>query len=53
VKLGYSPVFGARPLRGVIEEKITSVLADKILRQELQRGTTVKLSFQNDNFIFS
>ncbi len=53
VKLGWSPAFGARPLRGVIEEKIMSVLADKILRQELKRGGAVKLGFQDGEFIFS
>ncbi|MEK9168339.1 MAG: AAA family ATPase, partial [Patescibacteria group bacterium] len=31
-ELGYDPVFGARPLRGVISEKLRSVLAEKILR---------------------
>ncbi|KKU93779.1 MAG: ATPase AAA-2 domain protein [Parcubacteria group bacterium GW2011_GWA1_48_11b] len=50
-RLGYDPVFGARPLRGVISEKLRSVLAEKILNGEVSRGTTVKVAFDN-NFIF-
>jgi ATP-dependent Clp protease ATP-binding subunit ClpB len=41
-ELGYDPVFGARPLRGVISEKIRSVLAEKILRGEIAKGDSVK-----------
>ncbi len=41
--LGYDPVFGARPLRGVISEKVRSVLAEKILKGEIVKGVTVKL----------
>ena len=49
-ELGYSPVFGARPLRQVISEKIRSVLADKILRKEISRGNAVNISFENGEF---
>ncbi len=41
-ELGYDPVFGARPLRGVISEKLRSVLAEKILRGEVAKGDSVK-----------
>lgn len=52
-RLGYDPVFGARPLRGVISEKLRSVLAEKILRQELMRGQSVRVSVSDGAFIFS
>lgn len=52
-ELGYSPVFGARPLRQVISEKIRGVLAEKILRQEIERGHKINLSFSNGEFVFS
>lgn len=51
-ELGYSPVFGARPLRQVISEKIRSVLAEKILRKEIARGNIIKLTFEDGNFEF-
>jgi len=50
--LGYDPVFGARPLRKVISDKIKSVLAEKILRNEISRGGTIKVVFANDQFNF-
>ncbi len=51
-RLGFDPVFGARPLRGVISEKLRSVLAEKILRKEFGRGARVRASFANNQFTF-
>jgi len=52
-RLGYDPVFGARPLQGVIREKVKSELAKKILKGELVAGSKVLLDFVNNGFIFS
>lgn len=43
-ELGFDPVFGARPLRGVISEKVRSVLAEKILRGEIEKGGNLRIS---------
>lgn len=51
-ELGYSPVFGARPLRQVISEKIRGVLAEKILKKEIGRGNTLEVSCENGEFEF-
>ena len=51
-ELGYSPAFGARPLRQVISEKVKSVLAEKILRKEIARGNTVEILYENEEFKF-
>jgi len=51
-KLGYDPVFGARPLRKVISEKVRGALANKILKKEVIRGDTVTVSFDSQEFIF-
>ena len=48
--LGYSPVFGARPLRQVISEKLKSLLAEKILRKEIRRGSIVELVVRDNDF---
>ena len=50
--LGYDPVFGARPLRSVISEKVKSVLAEKILRQEITKGNTVDVILENKEIVF-
>ncbi len=51
-ELGYSPVFGARPLREEISKNIRSVLAEKILRKEIKRGDTVRISHNGESFTF-
>jgi len=51
-ELGYSPVFGARPLRQVISENIRGVLAEKILRKEIARGNTLRAIIKNNEFQF-
>jgi len=52
VKLGYDPAFGARPIRRVIEEKFRSALAEKILRKEIDKGSEVTASIENDQLVF-
>ncbi len=53
-ELGYDPVFGARPLRGVISEKLRAVLAEKILRNEIGKGDSINIKTGADsNFEFA
>lgn len=51
-ELGYSPVFGARPLRQAISENIRGVLAEKILRKEIGRGNIIKAELEGEKFVF-
>lgn len=51
-ELGFNPVFGARPLRGVISDKLKSVLAEKILRGEITKGARIKIGWRNGEFVF-
>ena len=51
-ELGYDPAFGARPLRGVISDKIKSVLAEKILKSEIINGSSVKIILENGEIKF-
>ncbi|MGE0251700.1 MAG: ATP-dependent chaperone ClpB [Dongiaceae bacterium] len=41
---GYDPVYGARPLKRVIQKNIQDALADLLLRGEIQDGQTVKVT---------
>lgn len=52
VKIGYDPAFGARPMRRVIEEKIRSSLAEKILRKEIEKGTRILVVVEGDGLVF-
>jgi len=49
---GYDPVFGARPLRGVISEKVRSILAEKILKNEIQKGGSLLISVKDEELVF-
>jgi ATP-dependent Clp protease ATP-binding subunit ClpC len=40
---GFDPIFGARPLRRVIQERVENQLADLLLRNAVQRTQTVVL----------
>jgi len=50
---GYDPAFGARPLRGVISEKVRSVLAEKILKNEIQKGSNLSVSIKDEELVFT
>ncbi|MBI4054297.1 MAG: ATP-dependent Clp protease ATP-binding subunit [Candidatus Doudnabacteria bacterium] len=42
-QIGFDPQFGARPLRRVIQDRIETLIAKKLLSGEIQRGQTVEL----------
>ncbi|MGC9046658.1 MAG: AAA family ATPase [Minisyncoccia bacterium] len=48
VEIGYSPIFGARPLRQAITENIQNPLANKILNKEIGRGNVLQLVLKNN-----
>ena len=50
---GYDPAFGARPLRGVISEKIRSVLAEMILKDEIIRGKSININLKGEDLEFA
>jgi ATP-dependent Clp protease ATP-binding subunit ClpC len=43
-RIGFDPLFGARPLRRVIQDKVENQLADLLLRGQVARRDTVVLS---------
>jgi len=49
---GFDPVFGARPLRRVISEKLRAALAEKILKGEVKRGSSVKAVLEGEAINF-
>ena len=44
-ELGYDPVYGARPLKRIIQKYVQNGLADKILRGAFADGDHIKLSY--------
>lgn len=41
---GYDPIYGARPLKRVIQRDIENILAEKILRGEIKNGQKIKIT---------
>jgi ATP-dependent Clp protease ATP-binding subunit ClpC len=53
VELGYDPVFGARQIRRVIQDKIENVLAEAILADEIKKGERVTVEPNNFRLIIN
>uniref|UniRef100_UPI001C23FFD7 hypothetical protein n=1 Tax=Nocardia noduli TaxID=2815722 RepID=UPI001C23FFD7 len=50
---GYDPVYGARPLRRLIQQAIGDTLAKALLAGEIIDGDTVKVNEDGDSLIVS
>ena len=48
---GYDPVFGARPLRRVIQNEIEDPLSEGLLEERFKEGDKVKVDVQNDEIV--
>ena len=49
---GYDPIYGARPLKRVIQKHIENPLSMKILKGELLSGTTIQVEVADDQLMF-
>ncbi|MFC2033065.1 ATP-dependent Clp protease ATP-binding subunit [Chloroflexota bacterium] len=52
-KKGYDPVYGARPLRRVIERYVENPLSTRLLRGELKEGDTIKVGLSKEGLTFT
>jgi ATP-dependent Clp protease ATP-binding subunit ClpC len=50
---GYDPVFGARPLRRVIQNEIEDRLSEAVLEERFSEGDTIKIDVQNDEIVMT
>jgi len=48
---GFDPVFGARPLRRIIQNEIEDRLSEALLEERFHAGDTVRIDVQNDEII--
>ena len=49
---GYDDKNGARPLRRVIQEEIENQLADKLISDELSKGSILKVNVKDKKLVF-
>ena len=52
-KEGFDPVYGARPLRRVIQANIEDMLAEKILEANIKEGDTVEIGYDDKMYTVS
>ena len=53
VRTGFSPQYGARPLKDTIEERIATPMSDKIIGGEIEKGANVKVDWDDKNAQFN
>ena len=51
-KKGYEPLFGARPLKRVIQNEILDELALRIIEEEIKEDDTIKIDIEKEKVIF-
>jgi ATP-dependent Clp protease ATP-binding subunit ClpC len=49
---GYDPVFGARPLRRVIQNEIEDRLSEALLQERFASGDTITIDVEDDKLVF-
>ena len=52
-RLGYDPVYGARPLKRVIQQQLQNELARELLSGTFPEGSGVRVDFVQDGFNFT
>lgn len=50
---GYDPVYGARPLKRVIQQRLQNALANRLLSEEIPEGSTIQVDATPDGFVFT
>lgn len=49
---GYDPLFGARPLKRVIQHRLENPLSTELLRGQYEPGATIRIDYRNDDYEF-
>ncbi len=52
IEAGYDPVYGARPLKRTLQQKVLDPLAVQVLAGQFHEGDTVVVDVEGDNLVF-
>jgi ATP-dependent Clp protease ATP-binding subunit ClpB len=52
-EVGYDPVYGARPLKRIIQRELETQIAKRILRGEFNNGDTIEVDIANERLAFT
>lgn len=50
---GFDPVYGARPLKRTIQQKLENPLAQSLLKGKFKSGETIKVDYKEDQLVFN
>lgn len=48
IDIGYDPIYGARPMKRLIQSKIETLIARKIIADEISANTELEIDYDND-----
>ena len=51
VREGYDPIYGARPLKRFVTKKLETLIAEKILKQEIKPSSKVVVDCENNQLV--
>ncbi len=51
-KEGYDPMFGARPLKRLIQHTVINMLSNAILKGEIENGNAIELRFVENTLMY-
>ena len=51
-KIGFDPVYGARPLKRVIQQQLENPLAQSLLQGQFKSGDIIKITCKKDGLNF-
>jgi ATP-dependent Clp protease ATP-binding subunit ClpB len=52
-KKGYDPIFGARPVKRVIQREVLNQLSKEILKGQVEAGSLITIDVENGEFVFN
>ena len=52
-KEGFSEMYGARPLRRLIEDKIENAISMQIINGKFKQGDTINVDFKKKDYVFT
>ena len=52
-RLGYDPLYGARPVKRVIQREVVNALSKRILAGEVDREKVIKVDANGEEIVFS
>ncbi len=51
-KVGFDPVYGARPIKRVIQREVVNELSKELIAGTIDKNTVIRVSVENDHLVF-